>query len=52
MDIKDNTSPVMNEEEKTTGDVNNVDLSINSDDSYTIYPNAEVRVEKAQFSVL
>lgn len=52
MDIKDNTTPVMNEEEKTTGDVNNVDLSINSDDSYTIYPNAEVRVEKAQFSVL
>lgn len=52
MDIKNNTSPVMNEEEKTTGDVNNVDLSINSDDSYTIYPNAEVRVEKSQFSVL
>lgn len=52
MDIKDNTTPVINEEEKTTGDVNNVDLSINSDDSYTIYPNAEVRVEKAQFSVL
>lgn len=52
MDIKDNTSPVMNKEEKMTGDVDNVDLSINSDDSYTIYPNAEVRVEKAQFSVL
>lgn len=52
MDIKNDTSPVMNEEEKTTGDVNNVDLSINSDDSYTIYPNAEVRVEKSQFSVL
>lgn len=52
MDIKNNTSPVMNEEEKTTGDVNNVDLSINSDDSYTIYPNAEVRVAKSQFSVL
>lgn len=52
MDIKDETSPVMNDEEKATGDMNNVDLSINSDDSYTIYPNAEVRVEKAQFSVL
>lgn len=32
-------------------DVEEIDLSINND-SFAIYPNAEVRVEKAQFSIL
>ena len=48
MDIKDEAS-IINSDENVVSDVEQADLSINGDDSYTIYPNAEVRVEKAQY---
>lgn len=51
MDIKNNVSSDIAVEEENT-DVEAADLSINDGNSYTIYPNAEVRVEKAQFSIL
>lgn len=50
-EIKDNVSQ-LGEVSESFVDVENADLSINNDNSYTIYPNAEVRVEKAQFSIL
>lgn len=52
MDMKDDASPVLNNEDNVNSDVENADLQIGVDDSYTIYPNAEVRVEKAQYSIL
>lgn len=51
MDIKDEAS-IINSDENVVSDVEQADLSINGDDSYTIYPNAEVRVEKAQYSIM
>ena len=42
MDIKDEAS-IINSDENVVSDVEQADLSINGDDSYTIYPNAEVR---------
>ena len=50
MNIKDEAS-IINSDENVVSDVEQADLSINGDDSYTIYPNAEVRVEKAQYSI-
>ena len=41
MDIKDEAS-IINSDENVVSDVEQADLSINGDDSYTIYPNAEV----------
>ena len=51
MNIKDEAS-IINSDENVVSDVEQADLSINGDDSYTIYPNAEVRVEKAQYSIM
>ena len=51
MDIKDEAS-IINSDENVVSDVEQADLSINGDDSYTIYPNAEVRGEKAQYSIM
>ena len=48
-DIKDNGAQ-LGEASESSVDVENADLSI--DNSYTIYPNAEVRIEKAQYSIL
>ena len=45
MNIKDEAS-IINSDENVVSDVEQADLSINGDDSYTIYPNAEVRVER------
>ncbi len=52
MDIKDELSPISENGNNLLGDVENADLSINGEESYTIYPNAEVRVEKAQYSIM
>lgn len=41
---------IMNSEAQEANDVESIDLSIENN-SDTIYPNAEVRVEKAQFSI-
>ena len=51
MNIKDEAS-IINSDENVVSDVEQADLSINGDDSYTIYPNAEVRVEKAQYRIM
>ena len=50
MDIKDEAS-IINSDENVVSDVEQADLSINGDDSYTIYPNAEVSLFHPHFGI-